>query len=139
MRLIIAGRLLRFWLLIGLPICIYFGYLTFQEHNFVISQRIIIDKSELYLNSIKNTKLSDAQMPLSDEAFLKQIDDIHAKIDTQNEAVRRLETSLKKREFNAIICLTIIIFPLLILIGWFFFRWIWFGNLNLVGQKARNK
>lgn len=128
MQNIWVSRGFRFWVLILLPISIYFGFLAYKSHVNVINWQALtrITNERLDTSSTENDK---QEIPMTDEEHNALIKSIINDGELLNKASLQIDLHNKSRDYFLKISVLIILLPLFISIIFIGFVWIWSGAL----------
>ena len=121
-----VSRGFRFWLLILLPISIYFGFLAYKSHVNVINWQELTRITNERLDT-SSTESGKQEIPLTNDKYNALIKSINNDVELLNKALIQIDHNNKAKNNFLEISLLIILLPLFISIIFIGFVWIWSG------------
>ena len=123
-----VSRGFRFWLLILLPISIYFVFLAYKSHVNVINWQELTRITNERLDT-SSTESGKQEIPLTNDKYNALIKSINNDVELLNKASLQIDLHTKSRGYFLKISLLIFLLPLFISIIFIGFVWIWSGAL----------
>ena len=121
--------LLRVWLILLLPLGLYFSYTFYSANsNSVYWQNKL---EQLETQSKNSTEASDKRVePLSDEEFLYELKAIDNNYELKEQALNNITFNNAKKRKNGLKGAFLLLLPITTSLLWLIISWIWFGRFS---------